>query len=152
MPFVLGALGQKPFPIQEPQMRRHRVFQRSAGLSLALLGTLLVSAPAQGAEPAATKPVATVSGEAVRMHRDAQTGELRAPTEQEMAARRVAPGQAKRAPLAVKSHGGGMVSAVLGDRALEELVARKDANGKLVIEHSAPGATPRAAAAQREEK
>jgi hypothetical protein len=133
-------------------MRRHRDLHRTAGLSLALLSTLLVSSPAQAADPAVVAKPAAASGEAVRMHRDPETGELRAPTAQELAARRVAPGQAKRPPLAVKSHGGGMVSAVVGDRAMEELVARKDAQGRLVIEHGAPGAAPRSAVAPREEK
>jgi hypothetical protein len=134
-------------------MRSRQVFHgSSAGLSLALLGAALASAPAVAAQPEARAEATPTSGEAIRMYRDPQTGELRAPTAQELAAQRGSKGPVKRQPLAVKSHGGGMVSAVVGDRALEELVARKDASGKLVIEHAAIDAAPRAAATIREVK
>lgn len=127
----------------------------SAGFALALLSAALVASPVAAAEsPSATPPAKSTPmvGEAVRMYRDPATGELRPATAEELAALQASRGNVKRQPLVVKSHGGRMVSAVVGDRALEELVAERDASGKLVIGHRASGQAPAPASAKREER
>lgn len=126
-----------------------------AGLGLVLLSAALASSPATAGETlpnAITSKPAAAAGEAVRMYRDPATGELRPATAEELAAIRAARGNVKHQPLVVKSHGGRMVSAVVGERALEELVAERDADGKLVIGHRASGQAAAPLAVKREEK
>jgi hypothetical protein len=112
-----------------------------ARLRLALLSAALTAGPAIASDaPAQPKAAASpaVSGDAVRMFRDPATGEMRAPTPEEAAALKPDRGAAKvREALVVKSHGGRMVSAVVGTRPLDELVARPDVNGQIVVQHRA---------------
>lgn len=137
-------------------MRSHRSLKgSSAGAGLVLLSAALVSLSAVAGDTSAqakAKVDATLpAGDALRVFRDPETGELRAPTASEAAARKAENSNAKvRARLVVKAHGGGMVSAVVGERALEDLVARRDASGKLIIEHRAQNAAQTTPTAQRE--
>jgi hypothetical protein len=128
----------------------------SAGLGVVLLSAALAGHAVAGGEPvqssnAAAAPVA--AGDGVRAFRDPVTGELRAPTAEERAAMKGSDGARKaREPLAVKAHGGGMVSAVVGTRPLDELIAQRDASGQLVVRHRAEAeALPSAPTASKRE-
>jgi hypothetical protein len=128
-----------------------------AWLYTASAAFLLAPGTSLGSDAAAVKPTAApaAGAESLRMFRDPETGALRPATPEEMASLGAPRGQAKRQPLVVKTHSGGMLSAVVGERAMKDLIARRDASGKLIIEHgdaeraltSAPAPT-----AKREEK
>lgn len=139
-------------------MRSDRTIKgSSAGLGLVLLSAALASGHAvsgdTSVQPNAVAAPA-VNGEAVRMFRDPVTGEMRAPTPQEAAALKTDRGNTKvREPLVVKVHGGRTVSAVVGTRLLDDLVARPDVNGQLVVQHRAEAEAQVAGkASQREER
>ncbi|EHR70113.1 hypothetical protein BurJ1DRAFT_1241 [Burkholderiales bacterium JOSHI_001] len=115
--------------------------------SISLFG--LAASTALAAEPA---PPVDTSGttasplqESRRVVRDKETGKLRSPTEEELAAERAErkargepePG-ANRVPLAVRQHPNGMRSAVLGPEYLVTLRAERGPDGKLVIKHANP--------------
>jgi hypothetical protein len=99
---------------------------------------------------AAALPGATALAEGMRVVRDAQTGQLRAPNNEELramlaaekaerAARR-ARGEDSGMPeeTVVRIHADGMKSALLGEDQLVQVVAERDADGKLVVKHANP--------------
>jgi hypothetical protein len=99
------------------------------------------------AAPVVLADDAVAASEAMRVVRDAETGELRKPTNDELKqmleaekAARKAKGQAEPSanpqPVQVRSYSGGMKAAVLGPEFLVSLEARRDADGKLVVTHS----------------
>ena len=125
--------------------------------SLCLLGAAASTAWAADAAPTAqaaavtatstaTHAAATTSPllEARRVVRDQETGKLRSPTEEELAAERAdrkargEPEASARAPLAVRQHSNGMRSAVLGPEYLVTLKAERGPDGRLVIKHADP--------------
>jgi hypothetical protein len=123
-------------------------------VSLCLLGAAASSAWAADAAPAApTTPATAAAAAAVsngpllesrRVVRDKETGKLRSPTEEELAAERAErkargePEASARAPLAVRQHANGMRSAVLGPEYLVTLKAERGPDGRLVIKHADP--------------
>ena len=111
----------------------------------ALLAALLATAAASAAEVTPAAEPATAL-QAVRVVRDKDTGKLRAPSQDELAAlleaersARAARGEREPtgpgAPLVLRRHANGMVSAVLGADYLVTVQARRDATGKLVTSH-----------------
>jgi hypothetical protein len=86
----------------------------------------------------------------MRVVRDAQTGELRAPNSDELRAMqaqekaekaaRKARGEESAMPeeTVVRVHANGMKSALLGEDQLVQVVATRDADGKLVVSHANP--------------
>jgi len=119
----------------------------------ALAAFLLSSAAALAAEPAATAGARATAAtpntaSAVRVIRDAATGKLRHATAEEAAAMssaeradRIAkglPDPAADAPVAVRVHANGMVSAELGTEHLVSVQARRGADGRLIRSHTHP--------------
>lgn len=100
-------------------------------------------------------PAAAVA--AKRVVRDKQTGKLRAPNEEELAAMieqeraaRAASGKSEESvPLVVRQYPNGMRSAVLGPDFLVSIKAQRQPDGKIVVSHDRAahehsGATPAA--------
>jgi hypothetical protein len=99
---------------------------------------------------AAVLPGAGAWADGMRVVRDAQTGELRAPNSEELRtmqaqekaekAARKARGEADTLPqeTTVRTHAGGIKSATLGEEHLVQVVASRDENGKLVVKHESP--------------
>lgn len=115
--------------------------------SIALLGIAATAAQAAGATAPPDEPAAVSSdlSQARRAVRDSQTGKLRAPTEEELAADRaarkargIAEPSGRKAPLAVRQYPNGMRGAVLGPDYLVTLKAERTADGKLVVKHADP--------------
>jgi hypothetical protein len=85
---------------------------------------------------------------AMRAVRDKETGQLRAPTQDEMKELQQAERENRKArglpeepssePLPVRVHANGMKSVVLGEDQLVSVVAERDADGKLVVRHANP--------------
>jgi len=122
---------------------RQRAFALSATLGLGVLWPMspAVAQAEEGLSSQGSAKASVVTGEGVRAYRDAETGMLRGPTAEERA--RIAPGQVRKedqgkakVPLTVVRAKNGTLSAVVGTRALDALVARRDADGKLVIRHA----------------
>jgi hypothetical protein len=101
------------------------------------------------AAPAVLADDAVAASEAMRVVRDKQTGQLRAPNNEELKqmleaekAERKARGEpapsADPQPLEVRTYSSGMKAAVLGPEFLVTLEARRDAEGNLVVAHSKP--------------
>jgi hypothetical protein len=101
------------------------------------------------ATPAVLADDTVAASEAMRVVRDKETGQLRAPNSAELKqmleaerAARKAKGQpepsADPQPLEVRTYSGGMKAAVLGPEFLVTLEARRDADGNLVVTHSRP--------------
>ena len=99
---------------------------------------------------AATLPGATALAEGMRVVRDAQTGQLRAPNSEELRAM-IAAEKAERAgrrargeesgmpeETLVREHASGMKSAQLGEDQLVQVLANRDADGELVVSHANP--------------
>ncbi|MEP7706097.1 hypothetical protein [Paraglaciecola sp. 25GB23A] len=110
--------------------------------AVATLAATLVAPSAPAAEP-------TAATEALRVIRDKQTGQLRAPNNQELKdmlnaekAARKARGEsepsAEPQQVEVRTYNSGMKSAVLGPEYLISLEAHRDADGNLVVTHSNP--------------
>lgn len=110
--------------------------------------TTLAAAAALAAVIAAPPAFAGDETAAMRAVRDKETGQMRAPTQDEMkelveaekAARKARglPEQTETQPVQVRTHSNGMKSAVLGAEYLVMVVAEKDADGKTVIRHANP--------------
>ena len=101
------------------------------------------------AAPAVLADDAIAASEAMRVVRDKETGQLRAPNGEELKqmldaekAQRKARGQAEPSadpqPVEVRTYSSGMKAAVLGPEFLVSLEARRDADGNLVVTHSRP--------------
>lgn len=116
-----------------------------------LVGLAAGAAQAGGDPAGADAAQATVTSsaehavESRRVVRDAVTGKLRAPSEEELAterAARKASGKAEfkgpSAPLIVRQHANGMRSAVLGTEYMSTLQAERKADGRLVVRHANP--------------
>lgn len=107
-----------------------------------------VAAVALAATLAASGAMATDATEALRVVRDKETGQMRAPNQEEMKeliaaekAERKArglPEQTETQPVQVREHANGMKSAVLGAEYLVMVTAEKDEHGKLVVKHANP--------------
>ncbi len=106
----------------------------------AALAATLVAPTAPADEPAA-------GTEALRVMRDKETGQLRAPNNEELQqmleaekANRKARGAANALPqeTTVRTHKGGMKSATLGEEHLVQVVATRDETDKVVVQHSNP--------------
>jgi hypothetical protein len=118
---------------------------------LSALSCVLASGAACAAEPAApsaapsatppaAQPATAAQAQARYVVRDAQTGRLRAPTDEELSAMLARENTASRmaAPRAtvVQKHPGGMRSAVLGTEHLVTIQAQRRANGTLDVSHT----------------
>lgn len=101
------------------------------------------------AAPVVMASDATSASEAMRVVRDKDTGQLRAPDSAELKqmldaekAQRKARGEAEPSadpqPVQVRTYSSGMKAAVLGPEFLVSLEARRDADGNLVVTHSRP--------------
>jgi hypothetical protein len=121
-----------------------------------------VVAPVGPANPTVTTvtPAVTSTASAQRAFRDPQTGQLRAPTEEELQAilaeeraMRAATGQREptgpSAPMSFRKYPNGMRSAVLGPDFLISLKAERSPDGKVVISHDRPGNEHTPATTQR---
>lgn len=99
------------------------------------------AAPAQAATTSTATPAAGGAQQAMVVVRDAQTGELRAPTPQEMRALAPPSAGALRAPAqpAAVTHPGGSRQVRLGERGLVYTVVKRGPDGKL-SEHCVQGA------------
>ena len=98
--------------------------------------------------PGALADEAAAGGtDSLRVVRDKETGQLRAPNNEELKkmvddekAQRKALGQAEPSanpqPVEVRSYASGMKAAVLGPEFLVTLEARRDADGSLVVKHN----------------
>lgn len=118
--------------------KKSAVLRTAAGVWFATLATSVlaqdqVSAP----DP---RPVLTLEG--LRAWRDAETGAMRAPTAAELAARREARALRKEdegkvhGPLQVQRGRDGTLSAFLGTRNLDALVATRLPDGRVVVRHA----------------
>lgn len=99
---------------------------------------------------AAVLPGAGAWAEDMRVVRDAQTGELRAPNSEELRAMlaqekaaklaRKARGEVEALPqeTTVRTHASGMKSATLGEEHLVQVVATRDESDKLLVKHANP--------------
>ncbi len=114
---------------------------------LTALSCVLATGVAGAAEPAAptatppaAQPATAAQAQARYVVRDAQTGRLRAPTDEELSAMLARENTASRmaAPRAtvVQKHPGGMRSAVLGTEHLVTIQAQRRANGTLDVSHT----------------
>jgi hypothetical protein len=110
---------------------------------LTALSCALATGMACAAEPAAppaAQPATAAQAQARYVVRDAQTGQLRAPTDEELSAMLARQNTASRmaAPRAtvVQKHPGGMRSAVLGTEHLVTIQAQRRANGTLDVSHT----------------
>jgi hypothetical protein len=101
------------------------------------------------AAPAVLAQDAQASMDAMRVVRDKQTGQLRAPNSEELKqmldaekADRKARGQpepsADSQPVQVRTYASGMRAAVLGPEFLVSLEAHRDADGNLAVRHADP--------------
>jgi hypothetical protein len=122
----------------------------------AMAGILCVSTGAGAAEPAAKPQQKQPAGlNAMRVVRDAATGELRAPTTEELQALLAAEQAARQSTAFARSatptaqqvlpaeksivrHANGMVSMQLSQESLSALKAMTDAQGKVHVVHDAP--------------
>jgi hypothetical protein len=113
------------------------------------------------AAPAVLADGAVAASEAMRVVRDKETGQLRAPNNDElkqMLAAEKAARKAKGLPessgeiqaVEVRTHANGMKSAQLGPEFLVSLEARRDAEGNLVVTHAQPGYDVHAAPANEQ--
>jgi len=111
--------------------------------------TSIVVAAALVGVLAAPGTFAADTTEALRVVRDKQTGQLRAPNSDELKemleaekADRMARGKPESAaeaqPVQVRTHASGMKSAVLGEDFLVSVEAHRDTNGNLVMKHADP--------------
>jgi hypothetical protein len=125
-----------------------------------VLAGALCAGPAFAVDPAAKAASPSDQLQGKRAVRDKESGKLRAPTEEELAemlqaerAARQARGESEPtgpgAPLLVRQHGGGMVSAVLGTDHLVTLKAQRRTDGKLEVTHSGANPVQTTAAPQR---
>lgn len=115
--------------------------------SIALLGIAATTALAADAAPPADQTTSAGSelSQTRRAVRDSETGKLRAPSEDELAAIRAARGargiaepSGHKVPLAVRQYSNGMRGAVLGPDFLVTLKAERTADGRLVVKHADP--------------
>lgn len=101
------------------------------------------------ATPAVLAQDAEASTDALRVVRDKQTGQLRAPNSEELKqmleaekADRKARGKpepsANPQPVQVRTYANGMKAAVLGPEFLVSLEAQRDADGNLTVRHADP--------------
>ena len=101
------------------------------------------------AAPAVLADGAVAASEAMRVVRDKETGQLRAPSKDELKQMLAAEKAARKAkgepepsadsqPIEVRTYSGGMKAAVLGPEFLVSLEARRDADGNLVVTHARP--------------
>jgi hypothetical protein len=147
-------------------MKKIRGRQAVAVLMGAALATVAVAAdvvaPAGTASQSVTTgaPAVANTTSALRAFRDPQTGQLRAPTAEELEAilaeeraMRAATGQREPtgpvAPLSLRKYPNGMRSAVLGPDFLISLKAERTPDGKVVISHDRSGLEHSAATIQR---
>jgi hypothetical protein len=114
--------------------------KRTSMFVAATLAATLVAPSAPADEPAA-------GTDAMRVMRDKQTGQLRAPNNEELQqlleaekATRKARGAANTLPqqTTVRTHASGMKSATLGEEHLVQVVATRDETGKVVVQHANP--------------
>ena len=107
--------------------------------ALTALSCVLATGMACAAEPAA-QPGPATQAQARYVVRDAQTGQLRAPTDEELSAMLAREKTTARmaAPKAtvVRQHPGGMRSAVLGTEHLVTLQAQRRADGTVDVSHT----------------
>ena len=112
---------------------------------LTVFSCVLAAGAATAAEPAQApaQPAAAAQAQARYVVRDAQTGQLRAPTEEElsaMLAREKATARTAAVPRAtvVRKYPDGMRGAVLGPEHLVSLQAQRRADGTVDISHTDP--------------
>lgn len=113
---------------------------------LTALSGVLAAGAAIAAEPAAqapAQPAAAAQAQARVVVRDAQTGLLRAPNEEEliaMQAREKAMARTAAAPktTVVRKYSGGMRGAVLGTEHLVSIQAQRRADGTVDVSHADP--------------
>jgi hypothetical protein len=113
-----------------------------------MMKTSLAAAVALVATLAAPGVLAADATEALRVVRDKETGQMRAPTRDEMKAlleaekaerkARGLPEERAMQPVQVRTYPNGMKAAVLGEEFLVMVTAEKDANGNLVVKHANP--------------
>lgn len=118
-----------------------KVFLNAVGVSIALIGAAL---PMQAAAQQSTKPSMLEQNSGITVVRDATTGQLRGPTQEEAAALQVKM-KAARARISAKSpmqkwHRSGAVGSRLTDEFMHQVVATRNADGTLTIVETEAGA------------
>jgi hypothetical protein len=124
--------------------------------TLGVVAAIAVAAcsPALAADPAATETAAPAASSELRVTRDKETGQLRAPTAEERAELAAIEKSFKRsgpARVQLRTLSDGTRAAVLPESFQTTLYAVRDADGKVRTYHSDP-AVDSAPAAKREEK
>ena len=132
-----------------------------AGAAMAISACALkahAADPSNSVAPLEATPV--VEAQALRVVRDKETGKLRSPTNDELPAlleaeRAVRKARGDReptaaaAPLALRQHSNGMLSAVLGPDYLITVKAQRGPDGKPVVTHANPASEHPTAPSQR---